>query len=108
MDVSVHLGLPPLVGSDRQVAWANSLRVDGLTPIAEESGRLALRLRDGDQAGFARQLADECLDTALAHTAASWWIGHQGTVFVAVRAELSAEQKARIATAAHTDTTTRS
>jgi hypothetical protein len=56
-----HLDLPPLVGSDRQVGWATTIR----------AGRMAALVTvpiDGD--------ADE-LQCCAAITAAKWWIDHR-------------------------------
>lgn len=54
-----HLDLPALVGSDRQVVWATTIR----------TGRLAGMVADPD--------VDRGWQTCLAITDAKWWIDHR-------------------------------
>ena len=59
-----HLELPPLTGSDRQVAWATTIR----------AGRLATMVA-ADPA-----VDHDSLQACLAMTDAKWWIDHRNLV----------------------------
>ena len=54
-----HLNLPPLVGSDRQVAWATTIR----------AGRVAAMLADPTSAGG--------VPACMPISDAKWWIDHR-------------------------------
>jgi hypothetical protein len=56
-----HLDLQPLVGSDRQVAWARAIRASRLAALLHEP------LEDGHRSW----------ETCLAVTDAKWWIDHR-------------------------------
>ena len=56
-----HLDLPKLSGSDRQIAWATTIRASGLAALV------------ADIAG----MDDEALTPCLEITDAKWWIDHR-------------------------------
>jgi hypothetical protein len=87
-------GLPPLTGSKKQVAWAETLRekavnsstVKNRGQVAYSDHRhlapLAAKLGVGREAVEARRVAIEeaaqqAIDTLLSHTEARWWIDNR-------------------------------
>ncbi len=64
--------LPALTGSDKQVAWATTLRADGLRKIDAELARIA------ELSGETiPQAAIDMVAAVKAKTDASWWIDHR-------------------------------
>lgn len=84
---ATEAGLPALTGSDRQVAWAETLRADRLrqidTMIATETDRLARIDAEGRPADLIdrqRQGLDiiaRLRDLAVSKTDAKWWIDYR-------------------------------
>lgn len=73
-------GLPALTGSDKQIAWAESIR----KPVAETLLRLDGLSRDHAAAHLSEQARGEVRDAValivsevLGHTDARWWIDHR-------------------------------
>src|SRR5690606_33658073 len=59
-------GLPPLVGTEAQVAWAEHIRREALDGLAKFI----------DDEEFGEQVA-ACLDYLMKETRASWWINYR-------------------------------
>lgn len=75
--------LPKLTGSEKQIAWATTIRADLLRTVAEERASfLALGKRQGaSDAQLAEQMGmfDTCTTKLHQQTSASWWIDHRTT-----------------------------
>jgi hypothetical protein len=90
-------GWPDPTGSPRQVAWAQSLRVELLTRLADElatNGLVPADLLDAVTALYAR--------VALRQTEASWWINQRDNQYPArtIQRLFTAEDQAELATIA--------
>lgn len=68
--------LPALTGSDKQIAWATTIRAEAATSLRELRDALAPYL-DTDPANAAAAI--KIVDDTLAQTAASYWIDHRLT-----------------------------
>jgi hypothetical protein len=107
--------MPPLAGSDKQVAWATQLRIDGLTEIileiVEPDGgvpRLARSVWIGhtgpmDGAQLQRIPLDDrgtaidlLVTAALTHRDARWWIDNRGRITWATIDGLTRPQRAAL------------
>jgi len=80
-------GLPELQGTERQVAWAASIRQQGIADINAQYERLASALAhrwetlgDIDEIYIAEclQAAQDAKGRFASETSAAWWIDHQG------------------------------
>lgn len=100
--------LPQLRGTERQVAWAEKIRIDGIATIVADitnpptGGNKLIRALQTGHAGVALgpafdQLADEeraavarmLVDAAAAQTSASWWINNRDHITGSVLDSLS-------------------
>lgn len=109
--------LPALTGSERQVAWAEKIRTDGIARIVEEVrraptgyGRAVRAVTTGHRAPlFGPQLdrlavadRDEVarllIAAAVAQTSASWWIDNRSAIPYAAMDVMSEDGHARVAT----------
>ena len=79
------LGLPELTGSEKQIAWANSIRLEWAKPFLAKLD--SWRERGADEADIER-----CRQAFLAvlsnRTEAKWWIDHQHELDLKLRPEL--------------------
>lgn len=75
---AAEMGLPPLTGTDRQVRWAQTLRIQGVDQVAQLRAEVATFVaQHPDRAGEAAEL-DRALDASIhRQTAAAWWIEHR-------------------------------
>lgn len=88
--------LPALTGSDKQIAWASSIRDTILATLTEQMSRLdALSAEQLEQAGQGVGALDktrQVLDRVKAETKASWWIDNRDRTgrqaMIAARKEL--------------------
>lgn len=67
LDIAVHYGFPPLVGTPKQVAWAESIRAQAAMRMLADGGT------EADLSGIAHQ------------TRAKWWIEHRDDLHCARR-----------------------
>lgn len=73
-DSNAAAGLPPLEGTERQIAWAEQIRA-GIIARDLAGVRTALaRIADPEQ----RQLAERWLAAVLGQREAGWWIDRRG------------------------------
>lgn len=74
-------GLPALSGSEKQVAWATTIRAGLVAGVmAERDTFLALGRRQGaSDERIAEQMAlfDRAVDAVRGQTSAAWWIDHR-------------------------------
>jgi hypothetical protein len=75
--VAQDAGWPTLVGSDKQIAWAQSLRADAVAALAAELGdhpRVPAAVRD--------EVIDLYVRVAVRETDASWWIDRMASRYI--------------------------
>lgn len=82
-------GWPALTGTDRQIAWATTLRAETIQAMAD---RLA-RHHDTDAAD---QALHAWTGEALRHTEAAWWIDNRALGIRAVNNDLTPEGRAAL------------
>jgi hypothetical protein len=87
--VATETELPTLTGSERQVAWAQTIRLAGLVDIADS----ATRLLGARYPTAVDTLTSICTRLALAHTDAAWWIEHRSSIYVAAKQEMTHADK---------------
>lgn len=68
--------LPALTGSEKQIAWAETIRAQAMTEIAARRERIAAALTQGAQKDVADRLT-AILDAAAAQTEAKYWIDNR-------------------------------
>lgn len=81
-EAAKEAGLPALTGSEKQVAWANTLREKMLAKLAElVAYAKGYAAEHGDDASVARQMCQIEIGAELirSRTAASWWIDNRST-----------------------------
>lgn len=78
---NAELALPALIGSEKQVAWATSLRLKGLRGIekkkAEWKAHLARSEASEEQASQMWEMIESLTAKLLAKTDSRWWIEHR-------------------------------
>lgn len=80
-------GLPQLQGSDKQIAWALTIRESKLQDIADTRTLILGNVGKGPQEISDRAL--QVLDDMFEQTSAAWWIDHRNdTAMMVVRAAL--------------------
>lgn len=87
-DAEASADWPALTGTDRQIAWATTIRAKLLGELEAEVRRGRL----GEQAWPIWR------DAALRHTAAAWWIDHRNTgpALTIIRKALTTDDTARL------------
>ena len=80
---SKEMNLPSLTGSEKQVAWANTLRLE----MIEKMQRVLLRIKPEKQPEFARAIDY----MAINKTKASWWIDNRFTYGVDLLVKMADE-----------------
>jgi hypothetical protein len=99
-DVAAAAGLPALTGgTDKQVAWAQTVRLDSLAALVDAAYERAGRARrpdwtDEQTDAAAEALLDAWRAAALRHTDAAWWLDNRTTITSAAMASLTAEDRA--------------
>jgi len=80
-----ELGLPELAGTEKQVAWANSLRLDWAKPLYD-------KLDYWRQRGVGEAVLAQCkqaiVEVLSSRTDAKWWIDHRHELGALLRPEL--------------------
>lgn len=73
------MGLPPLTGSPRQVAWAETIRRQAVDDLDTFRARMGQWVGEDPSARVSQadQLAAALDQVTTAHTTAAWWIEHQ-------------------------------
>lgn len=76
--VAAQSGLPALTGSERQIAWAESIRLAGLAQLADHATRAARAVEDpAARERVVAVLLHILTRIASAQTDARWWIDHR-------------------------------
>lgn len=95
-------GLPALTGTDKQVAWANTLREKILAELDKAAALASTKLADPESPPALQDQARQVLvgaELIRAKTAASWWIdnrhGTVRTMMLHMRAEIEVEMARR-------------
>jgi hypothetical protein len=70
-------GLPELTGSEKQVAWAERIRIQLLSGLEELAARMAERPENMKKVGITLEQVDEAMKAIQQKTSASWWIDHR-------------------------------
>jgi len=83
-------GLPELTGSDKQTAWALTIRAEMLSKLAELRGLVEANAAQ-NQALAAQMLA--AIDSATQQVAAAWWIDRRNHTAQQIARELFAAQQ---------------
>lgn len=91
------LGLPELKGTEKQVAWAETIRKNILEEIEKQMAEMVEKGKTPTQ----EQLADfnAALDVVMGKQSASWWIDHRDTYIQNILSECLKEAKTRNAPA---------
>lgn len=88
---AADLGLPELTGSDRQIAWAMTIRATALTGLDTWRAQIAERLANHPEE---QERADQLLTTletvVAGHTDARWWIDNRVRTVDALQREVLA------------------
>ncbi|CBA14781.1 hypothetical protein [Xanthomonas albilineans] len=80
--IEADIGLPPLTGSDKQIAWAAGIRAKAQSSLVAFESELDARwdsLDDKQKAASAQSLAAmmDAIRTIRRQTQAGWWIDHK-------------------------------
>ncbi|MDD4422527.1 MAG: hypothetical protein PHD46_05785, partial [Eubacteriales bacterium] len=102
--VNQEAGLPSLSGSEKQIAWAETIRANLLREI-EKVTQSADRLSDPEEyfkrVGFSREVLAEATESIKQRTSASWWIDNRNAttreLYKLLQAELEQIQKEKTA-----------
>ncbi len=95
---NAEAGLPALEGSEKQIAWAETIRAGYAEQIDQIKARLdaaggldTLRTQSPAEkvAAFQRQLL--CMDALLQKASAAWWIDHRQATLQTLVTEIAAE-----------------
>lgn len=102
--VAAASGLPALTGSPRQVAWAESIRLDGLAQLADHAARVTGHITDPAAQERTTSVVLRILTRiAEAHTDASWWIDHRRGIPAAAWDEATDADRAAVVAAEQVD-----
>lgn len=74
--VEAEHGLPPLLGTERQVEWARGIRAKAVSEI-EEYFQLVMAQADGSRLAQYEENCAAVRETLMAKTDARWWIDHR-------------------------------
>lgn len=75
--IEAEHALPPLAGTDKQVAWARTIRADKIEAVAQFMAGKRPATMTADQAAAFDEQAAAVMQTLYSETAARWWIDHR-------------------------------
>lgn len=81
--------LPALVGSERQVAWATTIRASQIKAVATFATEAAARIQDPAKQAVLESRVAQTQAALAAETSAKWWIDHRADSGQALVATLS-------------------